>query len=781
MSGSIDRKKSQKGFLKEKVLQIYDKLFQGQDITQGRAEFWDDFFLLKVNLKSLTSHFEKLTSDELVRLKPQLNRLLLQCLHTAQKEKHRIRVANAIQTMDALVSGVYRCKSSAEAPEDMSELLLTPEQTKDFMQNYVSLCLDTFREDRPERLRGLIVNSMRTFATASPHFQTNPFTTGLMDTRIFDLLRLSLVNAQLRYHHSVAACKLLGLLMQYGSEKIGYPFTQQFCMSDDELLLNGVSSTISLVLSEYNFRFRQQHDPSVGFVSSVSSFLGALFVGDMASNVSLRPCDSLVMCMYAITKNSAHFSTLLSYSNAPYTENSAFDNLSGTSSLRDEKLLGAFSTDSAVGLPHINGCTPGRAVPASDVPDYSEHPLESLHTSATDVSVHINGGGAGLAVSVGEEGDYDESAVSNGGGVGVANKERIILPIPVSTTDQEPSQEELDEAALKATLEPRNLLAHLLEYCSIVMQDVKTPESLNSCQLCLIVVLCMTQNPMACSVIHDPHVTFKAWIHKQRSRYRKSGPNACANFSSRPIAIAVLSLIVEFIRTHLMKKLPARLYFIALAICHNLLCYQSKHKIRLDFDWKQLWSALLSLLQFVVKLDSNSLPLVVGFKMMHQILKIMNLCILYGDNFLQAADVYDDLYYELIRMRQLFENVYEHGLTHSTGSSVDVKQVASKVVLQLGNIRSIVNHFNVKIDAFCAENNLTLVSESQVLSIVRENYDSLSLRLHENLDIPEPYVEKDDEPLFETLLDTVLKQTRRECFEWSLQMQNYFQELSSIN
>ncbi|KAA3671709.1 uncharacterized protein DEA37_0004264 [Paragonimus westermani] len=167
MSGSIDRKKNQKGFLKEKVLQIYDKLFQGQDITQGRAGFWDDFFLLKVNVKWLNTHFEKAVSDDLIILKPQLNRLLLQCLHTAEHDKHRIRVANAIQTMDALVSGVYRCKTPADSTMDASEFLLNPEQVTDFMQHYTTLCSDMFRENRPERLRSLMLNSMHTFVTVS--------------------------------------------------------------------------------------------------------------------------------------------------------------------------------------------------------------------------------------------------------------------------------------------------------------------------------------------------------------------------------------------------------------------------------------------------------------------------------------------------------------------------------------------------------------------------------------------------------------------------------------
>lgn len=76
MSVVGERKKTPKGSLKEKVLQVYDKLFQGQDITQGRAEFWDDFFLLKVNVSLLLSLMFSPISNV--------------CLHTLRKQVQKI-------------------------------------------------------------------------------------------------------------------------------------------------------------------------------------------------------------------------------------------------------------------------------------------------------------------------------------------------------------------------------------------------------------------------------------------------------------------------------------------------------------------------------------------------------------------------------------------------------------------------------------------------------------------------------------------------------------------
>ena len=42
--------------------------------------------------------------------------------------------------------------------------------------------------------------------------------------------------------------------------------------------------------------------------------------------------------------------------------------------------------------------------------------------------------------------------------------------------------------------------------------------------------------------------------------------------------------------------------------------------------------------------------------------KIFNLFITYGDTFLPNPSTYDELYYELIRMQKVFEDVYSMGM-----------------------------------------------------------------------------------------------------------------------
>ncbi|KAK4470267.1 hypothetical protein MN116_005839 [Schistosoma mekongi] len=733
MSIVNERKKTQKSSLKEKVLQIYDKLFQGQDIAQGRAEFWDDFFLLKPNLKCLSVHFEKTSLEDLVRLKPQLNRLFTQCLQTAHYDGHRIRVANAIQTFDCLLSGVYKCRSP-NINDELSSILLGPEHVKDVLESYISLCVELVQEDKPELLRSLMFSSMLTFASVTSSLDKNPFIPGLLDDRIYDLIMNTLVNPQLRYYHGVTACRFLGLLLQYTQPNSLNPFQAFVQKTDDELLLNSILSTVALALSEFNLKFGQQRDNSGGILSSFSSFFTTLVSGDIASIMNLRPCDSLLLCLYELARSSHHFAILLSYSNGHYTNNSKdLESVIVPDPVLDYRILKTLSTESMVGYLDPNLISPGKAVLVS--------PISNNNNNNNNSNSNNNGSNTSRSSSPQSASSLNHSTKSTNSyrlnSISSFNSNNI-------NNNGQLNNLNLDMNSLYTpSLEPRNLLADLLEYCSVVMQDVKTLESQNSCHLCLIILCCITQNQLACSLLHDMQTSFKVRIHKSRSR--KSDPKNHNMFTSRPIAMVILDLMIEFAHGHLMKKLPHRLYRLCLFICQNLLCYQKAHKIRLEFDWKSLWTVILTLLKFVLNLDCNNLQLLDTLKLMEKSLQIFNFFILHGDKFLQSPDVYDNLYYELIRMHLLVDNLYEYCLQHSTSSTVEIKDVASRVVLQLGNLRSIVNHFNAKIAAFSTSNNVTSLTENQVLDIVRENYDSLTLRVLENLDQIEEYENDNDD------------------------------------
>ena len=115
-----------------------------------------------------------------------------------------------------------------------------------------------------------------------------------------------------------------------------------------------------------------------------------------------------------------------------------------------------------------------------------------------------------------------------------------------------------------------------------------------------------------------------------------------------------------------------------------------------------------------------------------QVAIVFNLFITYGDTFLPNPNVYDELYYELIRMHHVFENLYSLG-KHTCVSFPDVldlylcvapavrhveedgvyKDTANRLITSLVNIRAIVNHFTPKIDSWSASHQVASLTPDQ--------------------------------------------------------------------
>ena len=57
------------------------------------------------------------------------------------------------------------------------------------------------------------------------------------------------------------------------------------------------------------------------------------------------------------------------------------------------------------------------------------------------------------------------------------------------------------------------------------------------------------------------------------------------------------------------------------------------------------------------------------------------------------------------------------------------QDIAVKVTNSLVNIKAITAHFNPKIEAWLAAQQLSTPTEDQILEVVKSNYDSLTLKL----------------------------------------------------
>jgi hypothetical protein len=105
-------------------------------------------------------------------------------------------------------------------------------------------------------------------------------------------------------------------------------------------------------------------------------------------------------------------------------------------------------------------------------------------------------------------------------------------------------------------------------------------------------------------------------------------------------------------------KLYTFIYFPFVGIIHRVLCYQKKSRTRVNFDWRQLWTAFFTVLKFVCSNEVSLLKKFDIFSLALQIVNMVNLFVTFGDTFLVTPTAYDELYYEIIRWQQTFDNLW---------------------------------------------------------------------------------------------------------------------------
>ena len=313
-----------------------------------------------------------------------------------------------------------------------------------------------------------------------------------------------------------------------------------------------------------------------------------------------------------------------------------------------------------------------------------------------------------------------------------------------------------------------------LTLSSVLLQNIKDERSLSHAKLCLITLTCVVEDQHACIFLHDSNISFEVALHKATMLHRRVKDKLP---QSRPLACVILDLMVEFLISHLTKNFPCELYSKSVGIVHRLLCYQKRCKTRLDYHWKGVWNALMNILKFFASNEQVLPPTIATLTLSIEVARIFNLFITYGDTFLPSPAIYDDLYYELIRMRKVFDDIYIMALKHSNGP---LKEVCDRLIGNIVNIRAISTHFVPKIDHWCTANEIGSITPDQVLDVVRSNYDSLTLKLIDGLDHYDRYTEKPKETLFFTqLVRSVAQDVRGSVLLSRLEQMTLLSELAA--
>nr|SVE70289.1 EOG090X027A [Daphnia similis]SVE70913.1 EOG090X027A [Daphnia similis]SVE71544.1 EOG090X027A [Daphnia similis]SVE72177.1 EOG090X027A [Daphnia similis] len=662
------RKRSTSGSkkqLKEKIVQIYEAFFRGEDQASGNSNFWDEFFLLKPKVGVIEAELVKLNCEQLGLIKENLNTLFSKCVFMLGHE-HQMRVAHSLQTLCALIKASF-VRSSVDVNCDIIELLIGAEAAEMQMQLLIEHCSDILTSECPVPIKALCLKMMVLTCTGNDNIAQNPFYEYFTQHSVFESLVHILCQTQGRLELGQDAVVVVTLMACYRKTGSANPYMVKLSMLDDELALTAYAQVVMASLGEFNERYVQsrQAEPQSSWLSSLTSMVGSMFVSDEAEIRigQVKANDAGLLALYQAVHLNRHFVGIIAQS-----------------------------------LADVN--------PPTTTVEQNETAEEANQSDITNTNNTVGG---------------DKTNVTSPPTIDVA--------MPTS-----------------------NLMATYLEYCSIIMQDTRSEAAYHSTKLCFLILTCVSEDEYANSLMHDPGLTFRVPLHRLPMRHRKSLTDKTPPF--RPLVCGLLDLIIEFILSHLMKKFPHELYELALGVVLRVLCHQKRCRLRLSLcPWKELWAALIALLKFLHSSDSALIRKFDLFALATQAVNILNLFVTFGDTFLPSPQSYDDLYYEIIRMHHVFDNLHAMALRYSTGEN-EFRESAVRLSAALINVRAIGQHFKPKVEMWMESQKLSTPTQDQILEVVRSHYDSLTLKLHESLDAYERYAER---PPVAAFLSSILR------------------------
>ncbi|GFX51512.1 armadillo-like helical domain-containing protein 3 [Trichonephila clavipes] len=300
--------------LKEKIVQIYEAFLQGDDPSLDNINFWDEFFLLRPNLSFLESQFEIMTYEEVNALKDTINNLFYQCVRIL-KDGNQIRCMNALQTLCALVRGVYG-KAHGDYGFDVINLLIGFSSAEHLMQTLIEQLSQILCHEYPSSLKCLVLKFLLILVTATENVSQNTLLEYLMLNSAFEAIIQLLNDTKSRQHHGYDAVLLLTILVNYRKHEAANPYIVKLSIIDNEMSLNGFGQVVSQSLSDFNRKFCEEElESHYNFLSSLTTFIESMFVSEEreSDKLNIRANNAVLLALYEVVHLNRNFLITLTH------------------------------------------------------------------------------------------------------------------------------------------------------------------------------------------------------------------------------------------------------------------------------------------------------------------------------------------------------------------------------------------------------------------------------------------------------------------------------------
>eukprot|EP01119_Soliformovum_irregulare_P000204 TRINITY_DN10147_c0_g1_i3.p1 TRINITY_DN10147_c0_g1~~TRINITY_DN10147_c0_g1_i3.p1 ORF type:complete len:626 (-),score=189.17 TRINITY_DN10147_c0_g1_i3:8-1885(-) len=266
-----------------------------------------------------------------------------------------------------------------------------------------------------------------------------------------------------------------------------------------------------------------------------------------------------------------------------------------------------------------------------------------------------------------------------------------------------------------------------IEICGLILTAAENFDvrRMSTGKMALLTILTFCQHQNFLEFSHSQNESMDIKIYLAKSGY--------AIAEKKPIVQTVLTIITEFLKSNLKKKLPVENFARALDIVHQILCFQKTQNISVKFPWENLWESLFTILKLISTDEMIQKPEVVILA--SKISKTFNMFLMFNQVLLPPAE-YDNLYYEILRNQEII---------HKFLATFE-RNFAENLRSDFGNLSKIVTHFGKQVSTFIHEN--PNASPDEVKLFIKKNYEGFTLGYTDNWGLPEKYLENPREVSF---------------------------------
>eukprot|EP00049_Salpingoeca_infusionum_P011565 m.201829 g.201829 ORF g.201829 m.201829 type:complete len:647 (-) comp14972_c0_seq3:457-2397(-) len=299
-----------------KYVQLLDTLWQGKlPNLETHPTYWDEFFLIKVNVGHLNGSLSHMSREQFMKLQPVIAHLFDKC-HKSLGDSKDIRVANALTTLCYLYKRVLCEPWSPHSA--MNQFIFgsdSPDLQYEFVFKQVARLLGA---SQPLLLRQLTLELLMVLTCGSPSLDSNPLLDAAMKHELFGALVELLRTKPLYRHHGQHVLTILSVLLSYQQRGEVNPYLSQFHSLGSHMLLHNMSTVIAVKLSSlvrHWARHAVEQDAKPSMWSSITSLVSDMFsaTDDSTPIIHVGGGGWAVLLLFHIVEAHAHAVTVLSH------------------------------------------------------------------------------------------------------------------------------------------------------------------------------------------------------------------------------------------------------------------------------------------------------------------------------------------------------------------------------------------------------------------------------------------------------------------------------------